>query len=806
MTIAFRDVTFTYPQSPAPALRGVDLEVETGEVLLVAGNAGSGKSTLLRAINGLVPHATGGTFAGDVATFGRSIRTHRPRDLADVVGFVHQDPEAQFVVDRVEADVAFVLENLGADPVAMRRRVEEVLDALGVAHLRHRSPATLSGGERQRCAIAGALAAAPAALVLDEPTSQLDPQGADDVLSALLRLNADLGTTIVLAEHRLERAGPLADRAAIVDAGAVASVGEPGAVLATYEGAPQVTRLGALLGWDPLPLTVRDARRQARRHPPAGLVPPPDDPPQAPGVMLLGANHVRLSRDGVGVLHDAALVAHQGEVVTLMGRNGAGKTSLLRVLAGLAEPDAGEIVRKGTVAYVPQDPNALLFATSVRGELEHTLRLLGRDDPAAVDRLLDAFGLTPLADRHPRSLSGGERQRVAIAAVAVGGADVLLLDEPTRGMDAASMAALEQALRTHTAGGGAAVVATHDVRARRAPGGAGRRPRRRGGRRGRPGPAGAVRVAVRAAGPARPAAVPHRRGGRCRAGGRRMSEPLAAHERTRARLVYGLMLFVGAAAFLWPFFVPATALPAERHAADAPLLAALVGGLVVVAVLVEIRTRRMNGATVALLGVLAASAGLLRLVDLPGGGSGIFFLVVLAGAAFGPRFGLLLGMCAMVVSAVVTGGVGPWLPFQMLALGWMGGGAGVVGQVTRRWHPRAEVALLAVYGWVWGFAFGAIMNLWFWPFVRDGGPTSYAAGLAPAEIVHRYIAFYAVTSFGWDAAGALANAAIIVLVGRALLASMRRFAVRLDPDVAILPEGTRVSAVPTSGKPVEVRR
>ncbi len=463
MSIDFRETTFTYPLAGGPALADVALAVETGEVLLVAGNAGSGKSTLLRTINGLVPHASGGRFAGDVVTFGRSVRDHRPRDLADVVGFVHQDPEAQFVVDRVEADVAFVLENLGADPVTMRRRVEEVLDALGVAHLRHRSPATLSGGERQRVAIAGALAAAPAALVLDEPTSQLDPQGADDVLAALLRLNADLGTTIVLAEHRLERAGPLADRAVIVDGGHVGAPGEPGAVLAGYDGAPQVTRLGALLGWDPLPLTVRDARRQARRHPPAGLAAPADDPPQAPGVMLLGANHVRVARDGAPVLRDAALVAHQGEVVTLMGRNGSGKTTLLRVLAGLLDADAGEIVRKGTVAYVPQDPNALLFATTVRGELEHTLRLLGRQDPAAVDRMLAAFHLEPLADRHPRSLSGGERQRVAIAAVAVGGADVLLLDEPTRGMDAASMAALEAALRAHTAAGGAAVVATHDV-------------------------------------------------------------------------------------------------------------------------------------------------------------------------------------------------------------------------------------------------------------------------------------------------------------------------------------------------------
>jgi len=201
--ISFRALSFAYPDSERAALRDVELEVPPGELLLVVGASGSGKSTLLRATNGLVPHTSGGRFGGDVVVFGRSTRSHHPRELADVVGFVAQDPESQSVVDHVERDLAFVLENLGFSQEAMRRRVEEVLDALGIAHLRDRDPSTLSGGERQRCAIAGALAAGPQALVLDEPTSQLDPQGADDVLAALVRLNHDLGTTVVLAEHRL---------------------------------------------------------------------------------------------------------------------------------------------------------------------------------------------------------------------------------------------------------------------------------------------------------------------------------------------------------------------------------------------------------------------------------------------------------------------------------------------------------------------------------------------------------------------------------------------------------------------------
>ncbi len=459
--LSFRSVSYEYPDGPL-ALDGLDLDVAEGELLLVAGASGSGKSTLLRAANGLVPHATGGRFGGEVVAFGRSTRDHRPRDLCDVIGFVHQDPEAQFVADRVEADIAFVLENLGLEPAAMRRRVEEVLDALDIAALRDRSPATLSGGEQQRCAIAGALAAAPHALVLDEPTSQLDPQGAEDVLGAIARLNSDLGTTVVLAEHRLDRAAPIAERAALVESGRVVASGAPGATLAGYPGAPVVARLGRLLGWDPPPITVRDARRLA-----ASTAIPARPLPDAPaeGEVLLEALGVGVDLGGRRALRGVDLRLRQGAVVALLGRNGAGKTTLLRALAGLVDTSRGTVAPAGSVraAFVPQDPNALLFAPTVRSELEHTLKLLGRRDTGAVDRWLDRLGIASLSGRHPRSLSGGERQRVAIAAVAVGAAEVLLLDEPTRGMDAPSREALAAAAREHAAAGGAVVVATHDV-------------------------------------------------------------------------------------------------------------------------------------------------------------------------------------------------------------------------------------------------------------------------------------------------------------------------------------------------------
>ena len=254
----------------------------------------------------------------------------------------------------------------------------------------------------------------------------------------------------------------------------------------------------------------------------------------------------------------------------------------------------------------------------------------------------------------------------------------------------------------------------------------------------------------------------------------------------RPLLVYVLMVVLGAAAFLYPFWLPSASLSSQAHSGDSPFVAALVGALVIVAVALEVRRGTMNGATVAILGMLSACAGLLRLLDLPGGGSGIFFLIVLAGAAFGPRFGLLLGLCSMAVSAVITGGIGPWLPFQMLALAWMGGLAGFVGLWTARLRPRGEVLALAAYGWIWGSVYGAIMNLWFWPFAR-GGALDWHPGLGFTETLHRYWSFYVATSLGWDAAAAITNAALILITGAALLRTLRRFAHRLEPAVTFEP-------------------
>ncbi len=469
MTIAlsFRNLTFTYPEGEHPALADVTVDIPEGAFALALGATGAGKSTFLRSANGLVPHFTGGTFAGQVFVAGRDTLANPPRRLADVVAFVPQDAGASFVLDRVEDEIAYGMENLGVDPAHMRRRVEEMLDLLDIADLRHRSLRQCSGGERQRVAIAAALAAGPRILVLDEPTSQLDPQGAEHVMAALQRLVHDHGMTVLLAEHRLERVVGWVDMAIGFDEGR-ATVGTPREVLGTLAVGPPVARLGRLVGWDPVPLTVRDGRAAARSH---GLARPGRTTPETGDalVVLTGA-HVQHEELGQPrpALRDVSFTLHQGEIVAVMGRNGAGKTTLLRTIAGVLAPHRGEVRVLGhtpvpgvDVGLCPQEPESLLFNDSVAGEVRATLR--ARHLPDADAPWLDRLGISHLAARHPRELSAGQRLLVATAAIAATEAPVILLDEPTRGLDPDSKAHLIRYLRTHAGGGGGAMFATHDV-------------------------------------------------------------------------------------------------------------------------------------------------------------------------------------------------------------------------------------------------------------------------------------------------------------------------------------------------------
>lgn len=467
--ISYLGVTFRYPGGPQgstePALQEVELGIPEGALALVVGATGAGKSTLLRAANGLVPHFSGGAFRGRVLAAGRDTLTSRPRDLADTVGFVPQDPLASFVLDRVDEEIAYGCENLGLEPGLIRRRLEEVLDLLGIAHLRGRRLRELSGGERQRVSIAAALAAGPRVLVLDEPTSQLDPQGAEDVLAALARLVHDHGMTVLAAEHRLERVAGFADLVVRLDRGR-ASAGPPDAMLDGSWGGPPVARLGRLLGWRPVPLTVRDARERARGlRLPALLA----DGRRPAGETLLRAMRLRAAYGERIALRGVDLAIHAGEVVALIGRNGAGKTTLLRALAGVHPAAAGGVrTRSGRpprpgvdVAACPQDAETILFADTAAEEVAATLRARGGTRPP--EEVLELVGVGALAARHPRDCSSGERLLIAIAAVVATEAPVLLLDEPTRGLDAETKQVLGGFLRRFADGGRGVVVATHDV-------------------------------------------------------------------------------------------------------------------------------------------------------------------------------------------------------------------------------------------------------------------------------------------------------------------------------------------------------
>jgi energy-coupling factor transport system ATP-binding protein len=474
--IRFEDVTIRYAEATSPVLVGVDLTVPEGELCVVVGPTGSGKTTLLGAINGLVPHFTGGHLAGRVVVDGRDTRTHLPRDLADVVGMVGQDPLAGFVTDTVEEELAYAMEQLAVPAPVMRKRVEETLDLLGIAELRDRPLRTLSGGQQQRVAIGSVLTAHPRILVLDEPTSALDPTAAEDVLSAVTRLVHDLGITVVMAEHRLERVVQHADSVVLLRDG-TATRAEP-AALAGSPLAPPVVQLGRLAGWDPVPLSVRDARRQAatlrdRLH---RLVPAAlgdglrHDVPQETGVGLSG-NGLVVRYGDVLALRGVDVDVAAGEVVAVMGRNGSGKTSLLWALHPTGRRHGGSVriggasassQRPSPVALVPQTPADLLYLATVDEECVQADREAGA--PAGSCRgLLDRIVPGLPGGQHPRDLSEGERLGLVLAVQLTGAPRAVLLDEPTRGLDHVAKDRLTVLLRQLAGEGKAVLVATHDV-------------------------------------------------------------------------------------------------------------------------------------------------------------------------------------------------------------------------------------------------------------------------------------------------------------------------------------------------------
>ncbi|MFB7530820.1 ABC transporter ATP-binding protein [Streptomyces sp. NPDC056178] len=484
--ITFDQVTIHYDDAAEPALREVDLTIEEGELCLVVGHTGVGKSTLLGAVNGLVPHFTGGTLYGRVTVDGRDTAHHPPRELADVVGVVGQDPLDGFVTDTVEEELAYAMEQLAIAPTVMRKRVEETLDLLGLADLRHRALHELSGGQQQRVAIGSVLTAHPRVLVLDEPTSALDPTAAEEVLAAVTRLVHDLGVTVLMAEHRLERVVQYADRVIHLPGDGRVLHGAPADVLRASSIAPPIVELARAAHWHPLPLSIRDARRAAAplRTRLAGATPAPVRPTAAgDGTSLLTARGVTVSYHGVPAVREVDLDLRGGEITALMGRNGSGKSSLLWALQGSGPRSAGNVSvtdpRTGAssdphtmaaaharrlVGLVPQTAADLLYLESVKQELDQA------DDESAHGS--ESSGARDILDRlapgiadatHPRDLSEGQKLALVLAIQLAAAPRIVLLDEPTRGLDYRAKTELTQIVAALAEEGRSVVISTHDV-------------------------------------------------------------------------------------------------------------------------------------------------------------------------------------------------------------------------------------------------------------------------------------------------------------------------------------------------------
>jgi len=476
--ITFTNVSLIYPNSHKTIIENASFSVNEGELVLLMGHTGAGKSSVLKLINGLVPHHTGGILSGDISVAGRSTRLLKPGELADVVGIVGQNPINSFVSDIVEDEIAFGLESLGVAPEIMRKRVEEVLDLLALAPLRKRFIAELSGGEQQRVAIAAALVTNPKVLLLDEPTSALDPIAAEEVLSILHRLVHDLGLTVIVAEHRLERVIQFVDRIILVHGDGTLELGLTTAILENSPIAPPLVELARTLQLSTIPLSIREFRKIAPRMESA-MQELSSVAPKPHGSIAMSMRNVSASyRDSENsyALSDINLEIHEGEIVALMGRNGAGKTTLLKAAVGMSPIIQGEVMVAGRnptsfkdrelityVGYVPQDPSDLLYGHSVKEECE----LADRDNGVPHGKTLEIYTSLmqiPSLDAHPRDISEGQRLGLALSIILSASPKLVILDEPTRGLDYESKKTLVTNLKRIAHRENRSVfISTHDV-------------------------------------------------------------------------------------------------------------------------------------------------------------------------------------------------------------------------------------------------------------------------------------------------------------------------------------------------------
>lgn len=732
------------------------LSASPGELIVISGATGSGKSTVLRTLSGLHTHVDGGVAEGRIVVAGHDRLLTAPRHTARVVGAVLQQPRTAFAADRVDDEVGLALELRGVAPVLRRARVDDVLQRVGISDLRNRRTSELSAGEATLVAIAAAIVEEPVLLVVDEPLADLDRDARERIVSLVGALAHEAGMCVVVAEHRTDDFRAVADRSLhVADDGAIVD--------------------GSLVH-------VPDGEQEVRARP----VGPPPSP--ATGTVL----DVR----GVSVRHgqrlavdDVSLQLAAGEIIAVSGPNGAGKSSLLQALS-----------REPGTALVPDASDDLFVRETVRAELRREdaraktpgagparfAALLGLDpsDPRFVARL----------GRHPRDLSVGERRCLAIALQTARSPRVLLVDEPTRGLDPSARRLVMHALAAQADAGTAVLFASHDAGFCAAL--ADRPLAMRHGRleRVEDTTPPATAAAMASPGDPAPSVTPPSRGARAsavedssavrgsavpddrRARARTALGPTSEHRARPVLLIAANLL--AAASFLWPLVV--AALPPDASSA-APVIALAAAPLAVVLVLAALDGSVRSAHTLSLLAVLAAVGAAVRVASTGVGGvEALFVLLILAGRVCGARFGLLLGAAAIGLSAVLWGGIGPWLPFQMFACGWVGAGAALL---PRRPRGAAEIAMLAVYGVISSYLFGLAMNLWFWPFAVGGDTSiSYVPGGGLDENLGNFLVYSLVTSTAsWDTLRAVTTVIGILVVGRAVLSSLRRTTAAASP-------------------------
>lgn len=459
--IEFKDFSFYYPNCKIPSLDKINVMIDEGEFLVITGPSGGGKSTFLRSINGLIPNFYGGKISGEVLVKGKNVSKTPTNQMSEIVGMVFQDPENQLVSNQVEREIAFGMENLCFSKEIMKKRIEESLDAVNISRLRDKTIQELSGGQKQKVAIASALATHPEVLLLDEPTSELDPGSAESVLNVIEKINDELGLTIILVEHRLERVIHHVDRMLMIDSGKILYDGSPRKLKSNNVkdwkvGMPPVTRLALNFEKEMvnngMPLTVKEARLSLKEV----LTNPKNkvtwEKKESSKRVTLSMDKVFFSYDGEkDVLKDISFNVFEGDMIALMGKNASGKTTLVKLMNGLIKPRKGKILLFGKkisdypleeliqkVGIVFQDPNLHLFNDTVQKEVEFVLRNLKVDEKLIkkkTEEILKYFKIYQYKNSYPHDLSGGERQRVALASVLVSDPEILILDEPTRGMD-----------------------------------------------------------------------------------------------------------------------------------------------------------------------------------------------------------------------------------------------------------------------------------------------------------------------------------------------------------------------------------